>query len=110
MEKPRWTKINKQLVHEVVIRGAPRIQLVARATGWQSAASVPTPAFAGALVNIAPEAVLVQHEDREERVLISDPERTALGGILMAALAVSTLCWLIMWIATRLITPRKMFR
>ena len=107
MEKPQWTKIDKRLMQELTVKGAPPMQLVARATGWQIAGQAIPAAFTGALVNVAPEAILVQHEDREERVPIGNPDRMALFGMLGAALLVSAVCWLITGIATRLIAPRK---
>lgn len=107
MEKPIWSKIDKQLVQEPEVSEQTSVQLTARAQGWQIGRNDTTSPVAGAFVRIRPVSAQVRTERGEERVEFTDPVDAALRAMLGVALLISAVCWIIMRITVGLVERKK---
>ena len=107
MEKPLWSKIDKQLVQEPQLSEQTSVQLTAHAQGWQIGRYDTTSPFAGAFVRIRPVSAQVCSERGEETVEFTDPVNAALRAMLGTALLISAVCWIIMRITVGIVERNK---
>lgn len=106
MDKPSWTKIDKEFVVEPQISGQAQVQLIARAKGWQIGGESGTP-FAAAFVRLRPVSAVVQREDGEETIELVDPTIATIRAMVGSAMLISVACWIVMRIAQGVIGWKK---
>ena len=96
-----FTKIEKLLTTNYQTADGSQIEMYAQAVGWQARFGSAAAHFQGALLMVVPQKVMVQEQDRRYEVLLLNPAEAAQRTLLPGAIAISTVCWLIMLITKR---------
>ncbi|MEZ4712254.1 MAG: hypothetical protein R3A44_34010 [Caldilineaceae bacterium] len=98
--KPTFTRLDQMLAEAPIVVGKRSVCGMASLTGWQIAAG--DGSYASALGRLTPHAIRVQEGEHEYTIPISDPLPEIGRSLIMAALAVSGICLLIMFVAGRM--------
>ncbi|MBV7327517.1 hypothetical protein KFU94_04500 [Chloroflexi bacterium TSY] len=94
---PRKSRLNEQLVGKSITVGQRTIVPVAHLRGLHVSGEQDVSRFGNALLRITPTEIQVNDEKDTYTISIEDPNRTPLFAIAILSIAISTICWLIMW-------------
>jgi hypothetical protein len=93
------TRIDRRIAAQPIISGGRTIEPVAQLVGWQWSGGDEISSGGVALLRIRPLEVRVREGEETRTITLDDPVRAAVNGIILAALAVSLFCWLVMFMA-----------